>query len=328
MVSPKGGIVLAAAVALLLAACGGKEEEAGEALGEDAASDLAAIVNGQEIRRAEVDRVVAQWRKSPNPPVDVSLPITELRKEAMGQLVDRTLLVQEARRRGYRADSAQVENQLRAFVARFPSEEALLATLKPLNLTTDQLKDMYDMDLCIQSYVAGEVSGLVKVTDKSCQDYYDGNPQLFGVPEKVRARHILFTLDAAAPAQAEEETRAKAQAVLERARKGEDFAALAVQFSQDPVSKEGDLGFFGRGAMVAPFDEAVFALEPGQISDLVRTQFGLHIIKLEERQAGGTLNYEEVAPQIRSMLTDQGIRDRLDDVVQELRSSAQIETRL
>ena len=131
----------------------------------------------------------------------------------------------------------------------------------------------------------------MKATDPEIDEYLKTHPA-----EQIHARHILIsagssgTPDASKPANPAEkaQARAKAEEVLKRVRAGEDFASLAKQFSSDPGSKDngGDLGWFGHGQMVPEFEKAAFALQPGQISDVVESQFGFHIIKLEERRSG------------------------------------------
>jgi peptidyl-prolyl cis-trans isomerase D len=146
--------------------------------------------------------------------------------------------------------------------------------------------------------------------------YYKDNLDQFSTPEQVRASHILLSTegkdDAAVRAQAEE--------ILKQARSGADFAALAQQHSEDEGSKVngGDLDYFPRGQMVAEFDQAAFALEPGQISDLVKTQFGYHIIKVADKKAASTLPLEEVRQQITEQLTYERATREAGDLSQKL----------
>ena len=111
--------------------------------------------------------------------------------------------------------------------------------------------------------------------------------------EEVRARHILLTVPPGASQTQRDSIRAVAESLKDRARAGEDFAVLASQYSEDPGSavQGGDLGFFGRGQMVAPFEEAAFALDPGEVSDVVESQFGFHVIKLDERRRPSLEDY-------------------------------------
>jgi peptidyl-prolyl cis-trans isomerase D len=129
--------------------------------------------------------------------------------------------------------------------------------------------------------------------------YYEQNTADFRTERAVRARHILFRLAEGAAPEEEKKIRERAQFVLDKAKAGADFAALAREFSQDTSGPAGgELGWFSAGQMVPAFEQAAFALGKGQVGDLVRTQFGLHIIKVEEVREAGTPGFEQVRDQV------------------------------
>ena len=140
----------------------------------------------------------------------------------------------------------------------------------------------------------------VTVSPQDVRRYYDQNGEQFSTPEQIKASHVLIKTEG----KDEAEARKTAEEVLAKAKGGADFAALAKQYSEDESNKAtgGDLGFFGRGAMVKEFEDVAFALEPGQISDVVKTQFGYHVIKLVEKKAGETRAFEQVRAQIEDQL--------------------------
>ncbi len=128
---------------------------------------------------------------------------------------------------------------------------------------------------------------------------YEAQRDRFNAAEKVRARHILFRVSPGADEAVKAEARARAEQVLQQVRDGGDFAALAAEHSEGPTAeKGGDLGFFVRGQMVGPFDEVAFTLEPGASSDLVETEFGFHIIRVEEKRAAVEQTFDEVAREL------------------------------
>jgi parvulin-like peptidyl-prolyl isomerase len=168
-----------------------------------------------------------------------------------------------------------------------------------------------------------------QVSDAEVEQYFKDNKGEF---EQVHARHILISTN---PPEADDghgheadkkagekkaltrdEARAKAQSILDRVRKGEDFAKLAQENSDDPGSKTkgGDLDFFSRGDMVKPFDDTAFSLAPGQVSDLVETQFGFHIIKVEERRDNPVAD-EQTKEKIRQKLEQQAFEKKIEDIV-------------
>ncbi|RLB40109.1 MAG: hypothetical protein DRH20_02065 [Deltaproteobacteria bacterium] len=143
----------------------------------------------------------------------------------------------------------------------------------------------------------------VAIDDQRIREYYEYNIETFREKERVRARHILFRLKEGAEKSEEERVRKKAESVLKQAREGEDFAELARKYSEGPTGpKGGDLGYFQRGTMVKAFEEAAFGLKKGQVSDLVRTPFGYHIIKVEDVKKARTKPLEEVREQVKKIL--------------------------
>ncbi len=161
-----------------------------------------------------------------------------------------------------------------------------------------------------------------QVSAADVQRQYQENQAQYATPEQVRASHILFKIEG----KDEAEVRKQAEAVLKRAKSGEDFAKLANEFTDEEIGKTrgGDLDFFGRGQMAKEFEDAAFGLKPGEISDLVKTQFGLHIIRQTDRRAAATKSLDEVRPQIedqikweRATAEGQRLADELDKLIDD-----------
>ena len=146
----------------------------------------------------------------------------------------------------------------------------------------------------------------VEVTDLEIRNYYEYYIDTFKQPKEINARHILFRLSRKADQAEEKKVKKRAQAVLEKARQGKDFAALARKYSEAPTkAKGGDLGYFSAGRMVKPFDNAAFKLRKGEVSDLVRTNFGYHIIKVEDIKEARLKTLDEVRDQtVKSLITN------------------------
>lgn len=161
-----------------------------------------------------------------------------------------------------------------------------------------------------------------QVTDADIRRYYEDNEAQYSTPEQVRASHILLKTEG----QDDDEVRKQAEDLLAKVKKGADFAKLATEFSEDEVSaaKGGDLDFFGKGAMVPEFETVAFALEPGQISDLVKSSFGYHIIKVVEKRPASTRTLDEVRAQIEDQLKSQRAEEEAQQLSQDL--ATQIKT--
>ena len=160
-------------------------------------------------------------------------------------------------------------------------------------------------------------------------DYYTRHLETFQRLEQVRARHILFKVASSASAEQEAQVRTRAEAVLAALQNGEDFATLAKQHSEDTATAEqgGDLGYFPRGQMVAPFEEASFSLPIGQLSDLVRTPFGWHILRVEDKREAETKPLAEVELEIKDKIREEKARDAaavfVDDMLTALEAHPQ-----
>ncbi len=149
-----------------------------------------------------------------------------------------------------------------------------------------------------------DFEGEVQVTEDEIKSYYDYNADTYRQPKQVKARHILFKVNEDDSEDVKERVKKRAQEVLEKARKGEDFAALAKKYSEGPSkSQGGDLGYFKAGQMEPPFEKAAFALKKGEISDLVKTRFGYHIILVEDIKEAGMTPLKDVKGDILATLT-------------------------
>ena len=171
-----------------------------------------------------------------------------------------------------------------------------------------------------------EVANLTPPTDAQVREFYDKNPDKFKQDESIRASHILFRVAENADAATKKKTLEQAQSVLKQARGGADFAELAKKYSADGSAQQGgDLNFFTHGAMVPAFDQAAFALKPGQISDIVTTQFGYHIIKVTDRKPAATVPFEQVSERIKEYLVQDQNRQHAEAFINSLKQKAKIE---
>jgi peptidyl-prolyl cis-trans isomerase D len=157
----------------------------------------------------------------------------------------------------------------------------------------------------------------ISVSDDELRTYYTQHKAEYSLPERVKAQHILFKTQGKKPEEIAP-LREKARQVLERAKKGEDFAVLAKEFSEDSsAASGGDLGFFTRGQMVPEFERVAFTLAPGGMSDLVDSQFGIHIIKVNEKEAAKERTFDEVKETIRPVLATLKAEQKARDTAQQ-----------
>ncbi len=193
-------------------------------------------------------------------------------------------------------------------------------------MTLERLKADAKTELSIAKMMKEQVATTVEATDAEVKAFYDQNQERFKRPETVRASHILLRVDPNADDAAKKQTKAKIDEILKRAKSGEDFGALAQQNSQDGSAPQGgDLGYFPKEKMVPAFADVAFALKPGEISDVVTTQFGVHIIKVTDRKAAGAVPLEEVSPRVKQFLTEQKKQQQAQAFIAGIRQKAKIE---
>ena len=286
--------------------------------------EVLARVNGQPVTKADFDRFIKNLEAGRGP-----IPAErrdEVYRAALDQLITYNVMKQEAATRKSPVTDADIEAQFAQMKGQFPNEAEFNKALAARSTTVEQLKSDARVDMAINKMMEAELSTTVDATDVEAKDFYDKNPDKFKQGESIRASHVLITAPEAADEATKKAARAKIDAILKRARSGEDFAALAKENSQDgSAAQGGDLGFFQRGRMVPPFDQAAFALKPGEISEVVTTQFGYHIIKLMERKEASTVPFEQVKPQIVGFLTNQKKQQRVDAFIQDVKKRAKIE---
>jgi len=163
-------------------------------------------------------------------------------------------------------------------------------------------------------------------SDQEAKSFYDKNPERFKQGEKVRASHILIKVDPKAAPAAKQKARAEIDAVLKQAKAGGDFAKLAQEHSQDgSAAQGGDLNYFTREQMVPEFAKVAFELKPGEVSDIVETQFGYHIIKVVDHQEAKAIPYEQVNAQIKQFLGNQKKQQHADAFIDGLKKKSKIE---
>jgi len=284
--------------------------------------DAAATVNGIDIMRTVVDRQVVMI--VPQDAATDPDTVRQVRQDVLEQLITQELLWQAAEDRGYIVDDAAVYQRLQGMKAGFGSEDEFRAQLEAGGFSEATFKEDLRQRLAVERLVAEGIAGWSSISSGEIDEFYAGNIDSMRVPEEIRASHILIKVDRDGET-AEATPREKIDGLLAEARDGSDFSTLAREHSEGPTAPQGgDLGFFGRGQMVAPFERVAFALEPGQISDVVRTQFGFHIIMLEARRGGEMLAKEAVADSIVAHLTQQKTQNGLETFVQDLRSQSEV----
>ncbi len=291
-------------------------------------TDKVATVNGAVISNKDFDLeflgAKQRFMRQGQTPNDSQL--MALKKEILERLIDRELLYQAAVKNGTKVEETTVDEQMTKVKKRFPSEDKYKDMLKGMKLTESELKSQLKKNLVIKQFVEKQFEQNAKVSDKEIRTYYDSNQGAFKQPEQVKASHILIKVAPGAKKEEKAAARKKIMTVQERLKKGEDFAVVAKEVSEGPSgARGGDLGYFGRGQMVKPFEEVVFVLKPGEVSDIVETDFGYHLIKCADKKPGGTIAYKDVKDRLSQYLTQQKVRKKVTSTIKELKAKAKVE---
>lgn len=262
-------------------------------LGMQRGTAVAATVNGEVIYASDLEREITAIARQYG--IDLNSEQgrqqqAEIQRVVLDQMIEQRLILQEARRRNALAGDPQVDTAIEEIRKNFPSQGEFDMALAQRGLTMSDLRERLRTNLTVQNLQA-QVSKAA-VSEEEIGKFYQENRREFDRPEQVRVRHILV------------ESEAEARFVLARLSRGEKFEELARQLSKDPGSREqgGDLGFVSRGQLVPEFERAAFALAPGQVSGIVRTQYGFHVIQGVTRQAAQPGTLADAREQIRRQL--------------------------
>lgn len=280
-------------------------------------------VNGDPVYAGEVQMAAQRMAQSLSQSGQQVDP-QQIGASAMQQLVDGMLLVQEAKRRGLKVDPAIVAAGVKQAETTAGGAEQLDATLAQEGLNRARLNTLIeDSDLVNQ--LLRQLGEGIEIADEKVAAFYNENPTFFQAPEEVEASHILFKAEPDADVETKAAAKAKAEAARKRALAGEDFATLAKELSEGPSGPNGgSLGFFSRDRMVKPFADAAFALKVGGISEVVETQFGYHVIRVDDRREARTVPIEEVQDRIRQGLTQEEQGNKVEALLTGLREKAEI----
>ncbi len=253
----------------------------------------------------------------------VQMPLSSaFYREILDGIIAHDLLLQEAKALGISVTEAEAEQMLLGFKSQFPSEEAFQKQLTANKMTEAQLKQkmQQDDDSKVNKLIETRIMRSVQVSEADARTFYDQNQARMKTPPQVHLRHILIKTGPQA--------REKADGLLAQIKDGGDFAKLAAESSDDPGSKArgGDLSWVTPGQTVPAFEKAAFALkQPNDLSPVVQTQFGYHIIQLVERKEGQAVPFEQAKNRIGAMLRDEKMKEALRAHVQGLKAKGKVE---
>ena len=286
-----------------------------------------AMVNDIPITEADVTLEVKRIQfqaKAMQKPLDQSMMLS-MREKVIDSLINRELLLQQSKAKGITTDETDIDNSIDQIKRRLEAGQSFESLMAEMGITMETMRIQVGEASAIQKLLEMEVYPQAIVTEKESRIFFENNPQYFKKPEEVKASHILIQI---APGAGDEEklaARTKIEDIQKKIEAGDDFADLARQYSEGPSGPNGgDLGYFDRKKMVKPFADAAFELKPGQVSNVVETRFGLHLIKVYDKKAKSAYVFEDIKGRLGEILQQQKIQDETVRYLETLRRTAKI----
>jgi peptidyl-prolyl cis-trans isomerase SurA len=292
---------------------------------------VVAKVNGEIITLSTVEERVAvakqQLKAAGNPS---KLTEKEIVKKTLNSIIEEKLQLQEANKSGLEVDDESVENAFKDIRKRNNiTEEQMKEMLEAEGRTMEQYKEVIRDQILVTKVVQFRMGKSANSTPKQIKRYYYDHQKEYWQPRQPFVRHILFIVDENASPEKRQLKKIKINEILRQIRAGNDFSEMAIKYSEDvTASSGGEIGLLKKGILVPEFEEVAFSLKPGEISDVVESRYGYHIIKVDRVIPGKAKPLDEVKEQIEQVLQFKNRQERYQKWMDEAKSGAMIQTTL
>ncbi len=291
---------------------------------------VVAVVNQEAITLSEVEKLVNAGEVSAQDRLERQKKIRELRLRKLESLIEEKLIDQEVKRSGVKVPSKDVEAHLEEFKRRnSATQEDLEKALANEGMTLEAFKKQIEKRMLRAKLIQWAVKSEIKAGEKDLRSFYESHGDLYRNTESYRPAHIMFAVRKDAASKEVTEIRNKCEKVLEKVRSGEDFGEMALLYSQDASNKDrGDLGYFKKGELLPIFEKEALRLKIGEVSGIIRTDFGFHILKLLDRKGGGPPPYEEVKDRVKSDYFEKEAEKAFKEFLTTLKEKSVIEIKM
>jgi peptidyl-prolyl cis-trans isomerase C len=297
-----------------------------EKMAADKPEAAVAVVEGTKVYDKDLQMTIREMRRQFGEKEASKDSSEALRRKALDQFVAVELLYQEGKTLNLPEVDKQVEAMWTAAEKQAGSKEKFEEQLTKEGLTMDQARDNIKKNIYVRAVINQKIQPLVKVTDAELEAAYQANQERYRHGELIGARHILIQVPKEATEEQKKQAKEKIESLLKEARAGKDFSELAKAHSDCPSkTRGGDLGYFGKGRMVPAFETAALALKEGEISPVVETQFGYHLIQVYGKKPPGVTPMGEVRQQVETKVKNDKFQKTVNEYVAGLRQKAKIE---
>jgi len=285
-----------------------------------------AVVEGTKIYERDLQMTIREMRRQFGDKESAKESPEALRRKALDQFLAVELLYQEGKALNLPEVDKQVGAMWTAAEKQAGSKEKFEEQLTKEGMTMEQARDNIKKNIYVRAVINQKIHPLVKVSDAELQAAYQANLEKYRHGELIGARHILIQVPKDATEEQKKQAKEKIESVLKEAQAGKDFSELAKTHSDCPSkTRGGDLGYFGKGRMVPAFETAALALKEGEISPVVETQFGFHLIQVYGKKPPGITPLQEVSQQVEAQVKNEKFQKTVNEYVADLRKKAKVE---
>ena len=294
---------------------------------------VVAVVNAEVITLSEVDRAIGPFLKEvvrAEDRLERKEQLNRVRRQALDTMIEEKLMDREIKRVGIKVTPREVETVIDDIKKQNKAtQEDLERALAKEGMTLEQYKTQIEQRILRTKLVQWSVKVEPKASEKQLREFYEQNVERYRTPETLRPAHILFGIPKEAPPEKVQEVRKNCQGVLDRIRKGEDFGEMALLYSQDPSAKDrGDLGYFKKGELLPAFEKELNRLRVGEVGNIIRTEFGFHLIKLLDRRGGTPMPFEEAKARVQQECYQSEMDRAVKQFITSLKQKSVIDIRL
>jgi peptidyl-prolyl cis-trans isomerase SurA len=294
---------------------------------------IVALVNGEIVTLSELEQMgkpIYEQIRQTSTGAEREEKLKKAREEVLDGIIEGKLLDEEIKKRKIEVPERDVDAAIQQVLKSSNlTENDMKKALAREGMTYSVYRKKVREELGKMRLVSREIKSKIVIDEERVREYYRKNQEKYTDPLEVKLQQIFFAVPKDAGKEETEAVRREARSILDRARKGEDFSELARKYSQGPAAGEGGLlGYFKHKELMPELEEAGFKLKPGEISDLVRSPSGFHILRVMERKGGKPRPYAEVQSKIREELSEAEAQKKFDQWMKELKAKAYIEIRL